>query len=257
MQPPTDSLHHQNLKLAEFISNGQITQAPRPAYPTTTPTPPAPNNDQLAEYDDGDYDHPSAYPAPITINIDASLKIEGHANTIILPPSGSSPPTSLSSSPEQLSAQPRGGAQRPSPKGRAERFTRMALTALKDAGLLDPIPDIDGQMMRSPVDLHVNAGIFLKGSRNMVCTGLPKLMKSTAGGGAAKGEAEGKRHECAVTMTETRKRRACSVSALHSQVVSDVCQVSADTRSRSRRRCWWQRNLAALESLACCRHHCS
>lgn len=91
----------------------------------------------------------------------------------------------------------------------------MVLTALKDAGLLTPIPGVDGQMRRRRVDLHVNAGIVLKGSRNTVCTGMPKLMKSTVTGPDAKEKTEAEKDECAMTTGETQKRRACSVSVLY------------------------------------------
>jgi hypothetical protein len=217
MLPPTDSLQHQNLKLAEFISSAQITRAAPPAYSATSHETPALDQDQLADDDDDDdddaddgYEYISSPPAPIKIKIDASLKIEGHANTIVLPSAspGPSPPTkqSAASSSSQPSYQ----------NGRAERLTNMVLTALKDAGLLEGTQGTDSQATKRPIEVHVDAGIILKGSKNTVCSGLPKLIKPATGAGAVAGAAKVKteleRGEQG-REAESQKRRACSVGA--------------------------------------------
>jgi hypothetical protein len=257
MLPPTDSLHLQNLKLSGFIASTRAAQAPPPAYSATTPTTPPPNEDQLAE-DDDDYDYPSTQPAPITINIDNSLTVQGHANTIVLPSTSS--PASLPS-PTSLPAGTQTCAHPNPHTGRVERITGMVLTALKDAGLLDSAPDMDGQMMSRPVDIHVNAGIILKGSRNTVCTGMPKLVKSATAGAAVRStakarvevEVEGEDHH-GVVVDGSNKRRASSVGALLHHRCLSHSQFELRIFSRSLPRWGCRRELVALESLAS--YHC-
>lgn len=216
MLPPSDSLHHQNLKIAEFISSIQATQAPPPAYSSTRPATAAIDQDQSAEDDDDyDYDCPSTPPAPITINIDASLKVEGHANTIVLSTVASLPAAPSTPSKLPLAAEPR-TVPSPTPEtGRVQRLTGMVLNALRDAGLLDCAPDAHGEMLSRPVEIHVNAGIVLKGNRNTVCSGLPKSIKPAAAvvGSVANGETNVKGVERGGVESGS-KRRACSVNVL-------------------------------------------
>lgn len=208
MLPPNDSLQHQYLKAAEFISTTHPAQVPPPAYSATGPVAPALIEDQLAE-DDQDYDYLFSRPPPITININASLKIEGHGNTIMLPPSPM-PPTSPSSS-SRPSAGPE-ASQRAAQNGCVEKLTGMVLAALKDAGLLGSTNELDGQSMSRPIDIHVDASILLKGSKNTVCSGLPKWIKGTGDAAAKVKPGPGRADECAAS--EGRKRRACSVTTL-------------------------------------------
>lgn len=161
MLPPTDSLRHQNLKVAELISTIQAAQSN-----TTTA---APRANELAGADD-DCEYMAPRQAPITINIDSSLKIEGHANTVVVQPSPS--PSPNQSSPSGLSGA--SSATQPSSNGRAEKLTTVVLVALKDAGLFTTAKGLDGQPMPRQVDVHVNAGIILRGGRNTVCSGWPR-----------------------------------------------------------------------------------
>jgi hypothetical protein len=203
MLPPNDSIQHQNLKLAEFLSGIHTSQAPPPAYSAASTLAPASYDDQLTDSDD-DYDPVPPCPAPITININASLRIEGHANTIILPPASNSSTSPSSKLSATAAESPRGPQQ-----GRVERLTDMVFTALKDAGVLDSDVEVDGQTIRRPIEVNVDAGIILKGSKNTICKGLPRLVKA-AGRDRGRLGAEGKGEE-AHTLGTYRKRRACSV----------------------------------------------
>jgi hypothetical protein len=174
------------------------------------------HQDQLADYDDDDdddgYDYTSSRPAPIMIKIDASLKIEGHANTIVLPSASPIGP-SAHTKPSPASSTPQSSYQ----NGRADRLTNIVLTALKDAGLLESTQEKNSQATKRPIEVHVNAGIILKGSKNTVCSGMPRMVKPAAGADAAgvtaaklKADAERSEHSMG---TESLKRRACSVRA--------------------------------------------
>ncbi len=209
MLPPTDSLRHQNLKLAELISSIQTAQAPPPACSPNIPGAPPLFENDLGE-DDDEYDHLHSQPATITVNIDACLRIQGHGNTVVLSPSSS---PAGNQSPSSGLAAASTATQRTSQSGRVEKLTSMVLTALKNVGLLDSIRELDGQATRRPIDIHVDAGISLEGNKNTVCSGLPKLIKAT-GAGAVKVKPEVKRGEESMA-PETRKRRACSVRALY------------------------------------------
>ena len=74
---------------------------------------------------------------------------------------------------------------------------------------------MDGQTTTTtrPVEISVNAGIVLKGSKNTICSGLPKLMKGDGAPAAARDKANLKTGEDGVA-PETRKRRACSVCGI-------------------------------------------
>lgn len=162
--------------------------------------------------DEEDYDYPASLPAPITINIDVSLRIEGQANTIVLPPASSpvsSPSSSAKPSPAAMTSQPS------YQHGRVEKVTSMVLTALKEAKIFRSTQATDGQTTTRPVEISVNAGIILKGSKNTICSGLPKLMKGNGApaAAAARDKANLKMGEDGVA-AESRKRRACSVCGI-------------------------------------------
>jgi hypothetical protein len=67
---------------------------------------------------------------------------------------------------------------------------------LKEVGLLDSTLTVPEQRTaaRRAVHIHVNAGIIVKGSENVICSGMPKLFKGAATGvgaaAAGKGKAE-------------------------------------------------------------------
>ncbi|ERF76068.1 hypothetical protein EPUS_01401 [Endocarpon pusillum Z07020] len=206
MQPPTNTLQHQILRLEALLSSNQESQTTPPAYSATNPMAPVLYEDHSA--DEEDYGYPASRPGPITINIDASLRIEGQANTIVLPPASSpvsSPSSSTKPPPAAMSSQP--SCQH----GRVEKVTSMVLTALKEAKIFRSTQGMDGQTTTTtrPVDISVNAGIVVKGSKNTICSGLPKLMKGNGAPAAARDKANLKMGEDGVA-AETRKRRACS-----------------------------------------------
>jgi hypothetical protein len=127
MPPPSDSLRHQELKLAEALSNIQAIEVPPPSYtlmPVTT-------NDSFRNYatDDDDDDEDCLAPlAPVTVHVDTSIRVDGQANTVILPPT----PTANSTVSGQA------GLDRTAQAGhaRAERLTSAVLIALRDAGVV-------------------------------------------------------------------------------------------------------------------------
>ena len=124
MLPTDTSLRHSHKVLAELA-----TSAPPPPYSGL--------HNSLTEDDDGNDDEDvslSPPQPPITINIDTSTRIIGHANTIHLPPSPSSP----------------------------AHIAGMLLAALKSA------QQDDG---KRGVDIKLEAGFSIYGSRNVVLTG--------------------------------------------------------------------------------------
>ncbi len=208
MLPPTDSVQHQILRLRALFPSTQEPQTSPPAYSPTNPMTPALYEDHLT--DEEDYGYPESRPAPITINIDASLKIEGHANTIFLPPASSptsSPSSSATPSPAAISSRPC------YQNGRVEKVTSMVLAALKEADLFKSARAMDGGTTSRQVEISVNAGIVLKGSRNTVCSGLPKLIKRTGAPATAREKPDPRIGEESAA-SGTRKRRACSVCGI-------------------------------------------
>ena len=156
MLPPSDSLQHQDLKLAEALSDIQAIEVPPPSY---TAMPAA--NETFHAYEVEDYDDDGIpTPSPIIIKITASVQIQGQGNTIVLPPSNA--PTRL---PPNLAARTAQAGL-----GRAEKLTRTVLTALRDAGLLE-----DAEKRQRPLELHVDASVNVNGEKNVICAGIPRI----------------------------------------------------------------------------------
>ena len=173
MLPPSDSLLHHELKLAEALSNIQAIEVPPPpsysertvmpvthdsfhAYSTTTED----------DYEDDDDDE--KYLTPVTIHIDASIRVEGQSNTLILAPPNATNANSAGAGP--CADQP-SNIQAPARTAstghgyahgqtRAERLTSTVLTALKDAR---------GAAGRRPWEININASVSVNGERNIVC----------------------------------------------------------------------------------------
>jgi hypothetical protein len=198
MLPPSDSFHHQELKLAEALSNIQAIEVPPPSYtlmPVTT-------HESFHAYatDEEDDEEDCLTPlAPIAVHIDASIRIEGQGNTILLPPTHST-----------VSGQAGPGRPAPAAHARAERLTGAILTALRDAGVVGggggvgDLPEARGQR---PLELHVNASVSVNGERNVICAGiLPRVGRKEW-----KKEGSGFQHQ-GKGMEGDRKRRAESVS---------------------------------------------
>lgn len=203
MLPPSDSIHHANLKLAEVLSSRNQIQVlpPPPAYTAIIPGTTIPITEEAlaayADYDDEEDVEQQSAPAPITINIDASLKIEGHGNTVVVPSGMASPTSPTTPTGTQATSQQAQAL-------RADRITTTVLAALKASGVLDTQ---NGAGQR-PVEISVNAGIVVKGSKNVICAGgvVSKLVKRDQ---QQQGKASDGPH--GVSPTGSRKRRAESV----------------------------------------------
>ena len=169
MLPPGDSLHHQNLKVDESLSSKEPTSMPPPpAYTAASTTFPL-NYDTLGPDVDGEEDTFEAF-APITISIDASVSIEGNNNTVVLP-------TSQQSN-QQIDGTPIALLQT-MPNERASTIASTVMKALKDADLLCKLDDHDAyySTIGRPIDVTVNSSISVKGDRNVICSGISKVIR--------------------------------------------------------------------------------
>jgi hypothetical protein len=173
MLPPSDSLLHHELKPTEALSNIQAVEVPPPSYSERTVMPVT--HDSFLAYpitidddDEDDYDDDEKYLAPVTIHIDASIRIDGQTNTRILAPPNATNANSAGADP--CADQP-SNIQAPARTAftgygyahgemRAERLTSTILTALKDAR---------GATARRPWEININASVSVNGERNVVC----------------------------------------------------------------------------------------
>ncbi|PGH02141.1 hypothetical protein GX51_04845 [Blastomyces parvus] len=192
MLPPSDSINHQNYKLAEFVAslrsqNRLVPPQPPPTYAAAIA--PAPVEDAFADIIDDDDDEESAAMDPIIIKIYTSIDIEGQGNTIVIPtsistsaseephtsPSGSTSP-SPSPSPSYSSSLPAAGGNSPLQQLQQQRQVKSAqlastiISALKASGIMD---DKESGRQR-PVEVNVSSGIRIRGDRNVVCASVPK-----------------------------------------------------------------------------------
>ncbi|KAK2797826.1 hypothetical protein FQN50_009070 [Emmonsiellopsis sp. PD_5] len=189
MLPPSDSINHQSLKLAEFFaslrssqSQNRLSVPPPPPYapPTTSssfPTMPVAIEDSFADIEDDDDEATSL--APIMIKVDTSIEIEGQGNTIVIPTSNggmgmagdeaTSAPTSTSSSPAPSSSSPLQQLQQLQQQRQVKsaQLASTIIAALKSSGVLE---DKESRRQR-PIEVNVNAGIRIRGDRNVVCAG--------------------------------------------------------------------------------------
>lgn len=202
MLPPSDSFRHQELKLAEALSTIQAIDVPQPPPPSYTLMPVADDSFHAYAPDDDEDDDDEGCPTPpvpITLHIDASLRIDGQFNTIVLPP------TNYASSPVS--------AQSPNPAGptttaqashaRGERLTSAVLIALRDADVFGGGAGEAGRAHR-PLDLHINASVHVHGEKNVIWAGIPRVARKD--GSAMQGKVSE-----AEELAENRKRRAESV----------------------------------------------
>lgn len=174
MFPPSDSLLHHERKLAETLSNIQAIEVPPPpSYSEKTVMPVTHDSFQAYsttiedDYEDDD-DDDEKYLPPITIHIDASIRVEGQSNTLIL--ASPNAPNANSAGADPCADLP-SNIQVPAPTAstgygyghgqtRAERLTSTVLTALKDAR---------GAAGRRPWGININASVSVSGERNVVC----------------------------------------------------------------------------------------
>ncbi|RMJ28315.1 hypothetical protein PHISP_00792 [Aspergillus sp. HF37] len=163
MLPPSDSFRHQSHKLAEVIASLQ--------NGVTTPPPPyvlAPEECPSSVDAEDEPADPSA--RPITIRIDTSINILGNSNTVILQsvpnlqqPTGSSP---SSTSPDRTT-----GVLQATQKQRQAKLTEMATSIIAALRESDHLSHSSEHGSSEPVELSVNAGIKVEGSRNVICAG--------------------------------------------------------------------------------------
>ncbi|RHZ56755.1 uncharacterized protein CDV56_103095 [Aspergillus thermomutatus] len=190
MLPPSDSFLHHSHKLREVAANtrNRVVCTPPPPYSSTVPRgSPQGERQNVLEIDDEEtaWDTcPNANSSPITISIDASINVVGNGNTIMIPsmagrpqqtPSASnsmnSEIPSSSSSSSASSAASETDALHSVQKQRQARLTEMAtsiINALYDSGRLAPSAE---DQETAPIEIKINTGIKVEGSRNAICVG--------------------------------------------------------------------------------------
>lgn len=176
--------------LASMVAQGITIPMPPPPYTGMPSVIPLTDTtfDAYSEYSDSDCEDDdnmveAAQLAPVNIIVDASIKIDGQSNRLILPSLNDPKP---SYSPTTLAATIRAIQQ-----AKTERITAIVLAALRRAGSFDA-----GKEGR-PVNVKINAGLAIKGRGNVVAIGGMRLAEKQQG---------------ATDMLQ-RKRRAASVSA--------------------------------------------
>lgn len=198
MVPPSDSINHHSLKLAEFLScqrNQPTMAAPPPPYAARLDG--LASEELLGQIDDVDDD--ACNLAPIVIKIDTSIHVEGHANTVAIPAGMAATPEDGQVSPATENAPPTPTTPN-LPQVQAQRQTKSAqlataiIAALRPSGALED-PETGKQR---PIEVNVNAGIRIKGNGNVVCAGVRR--PSTAAPSSSSSNA-----------LNRRKRRALSV----------------------------------------------
>lgn len=167
---PSDSINHQNLKLAEFVA-GLQNQARLPAPPPPYTAAAQLNDQPLGEFED-DEDDGMPLP-PVVLSIDTSITIDGQANTVAIPTAlgvgseedqAESPATTSNSFTQSLQQQR---------QAKSAQIASSIVSALKSCGVLD-----DGEGGRTrPIKININAGLHIKGARNVVCSGLKRRME--------------------------------------------------------------------------------
>ena len=200
MLPPSDSIQHQHLKLAEALTNMQAIEVPPPPSYTAT-TAPVTNDSSFLTYridddddevDDEDEEDGLAPLAPVTVHVDASVRIEGRGNVLILPAAQPNANANMSANAgasavqgQPTSLRPQSGVPQPSPgSARAERLTSTVLSALQNAGVIGSGGEVGGgpwrqqqrcSSLRRPLELHVNASTSVSGERNVIYAGMPRV----------------------------------------------------------------------------------
>jgi hypothetical protein len=216
MLPPSDSLRHQDPTLAGALSNIRAIEVPPlPSYTLLPITANDPFHDYATDADEDEEDCLAPL-APITVHVDASIRIDGQANTVILPPC----PTTNSTASGQagLARTAQAGHARP------ERFAGTVLTALRDAGVVGDGSGGGGHhpehRAQGPLEVNVNASLSITGEKNVICAGTLRGGRRRDGNVTASTSANGiqepeKRLEGKEVLKEgSRKRRAESVSLM-------------------------------------------
>ncbi|OJJ44818.1 hypothetical protein ASPZODRAFT_134962 [Penicilliopsis zonata CBS 506.65] len=178
MFPPSDSFLHQFQKLAEARAELQ-TQLASAAPPPYSPIPPAMPSVEESFCDDteGTEDEGSHEICPITVNIDASIQVLGHGNTIAMPsvPSYHQPGLGVQSTDQacrKSSTWPSSSQLlQPAQKHRQARLTDLAASIV--AAIQQSNLKAHGENGRlGPVEININTGLKIEGSRNTICAGV-------------------------------------------------------------------------------------
>lgn len=189
MQPPSDAFGHQCRKLAEVLADlrnrasSSSTTAPPPPYSVNAATIPI-RDDTFSDVDCEDEEDGGVADAtitPITIKIDASINIVGHGNTVVIPSgsssgvsstgagtTGSMTAASQTTSFQTQSVEP----QQQLLQHRQARLTQLA-TSIIDALSTSRLLEDRAHGRCRPIELNINTGIRIQGSRNVVCAGAP------------------------------------------------------------------------------------
>ncbi|PYH29747.1 uncharacterized protein BO87DRAFT_390734 [Aspergillus neoniger CBS 115656] len=182
MLPPSESILHQFHKLAESQEDSDQTN-------TITPPPPyspsAHNLQKELEAENASSHGETDQTSLITIHIDASMSIQGNANSIILPSAPAPAPVSTlnpQASPASIpSSTSASTVPQSSPYQRHSKLTDMAtsiITALHRTGHLNSTDNSGAaaeNLIASPspsVTLNINTGIKILGSGNVICVGM-------------------------------------------------------------------------------------
>jgi hypothetical protein len=224
MLPPSDSFLHHSHKLREVAASARnrVVCTPPPPYSSTVPRGSTHEERQNAlEIIDDDTAWETcagASSTPITISIDASISVVGNGNTIMIPSMAGHPQQtprvytsmnseSSSSSTSTSPATSEADALRSVQKQRQARLTEMAtsiINALYDSGRLAP-PAEDHEP--APLEIKINTGIKIEGSRNVICVGATVRAQSNKSGPMGKDKDR--------QVIPNRKRRALSVCHLY------------------------------------------
>jgi len=206
MLPPGDSWRHNNLKLAEMIEETRKSKKSaesRPPPPAYTPTPVSvprnniqasagvitpefcnPNEQLVSNYEyevcdcscgcsncTGEFEA-----QPVIIKIEAGTEIEGEGNHVVLTDSRKLKQTLMPSSTQSTNS-----LQPTSSEGlvvdttsTAELIAASVLEALKKEGII-PTNPIE---ISRPVHLTINAGITIKGNKNIIYSGPPSAREN-------------------------------------------------------------------------------
>ncbi|OJJ41251.1 hypothetical protein ASPWEDRAFT_23357 [Aspergillus wentii DTO 134E9] len=152
------------------------------------------HEDTLSDTYIEDYDESAwaSNPCPITIHIDASISVLGNGNTIIIP-SVTSPRQGIPSQPERTEHSTTATtSSQSSPslpvstsattilqstqKQRQTKLTELAtsiISALQGSSALSQNKEDDGSSRPLPIEININTGVKIEGSRNVICAGTP------------------------------------------------------------------------------------
>ena len=203
MLPPSDSFRHQSHKLAEMMANIQnaVNHAPPPPYEITEPQDSA--HEEFASHIDGEDEWESS-PCPISICIDASISVLGNSNSVIIPsvPGNKQASVAISTTPESpASSAYATDISQPAQNKRQTKLSEMAtsiINALQESDLLTH----SESGRRMPIEISINTGVKIEGSRNVIYAGTPCRLPTRMNG---RNETSGDGHSV------SRKRRAQSV----------------------------------------------